>query len=108
MDSTNRMERLPRVAGEVEHAPYVEALRRYLIERGHAGQTVGNYASGAGHFLGWAKAERLDLVHIDEVAATRFANEHLTRCTCGWPTRTDCREAHAAIGHLLVVLRTLG
>jgi len=95
-------------AGEAEHAPCVEALRRYLVERRHAGHTVHSYADCAGHFLRWARAERLDLVDIDEIAAARFADEHLARCACGWPTRTDPREAHAAIGHLLVVLRTLG
>lgn len=89
MDSTNRIERLPGVGGEADHAPYIEALRRYLIERRHAGQTVRSYASCAGHFLRWAQGERLDLVHIDEVAAARFADEHLTRCMCGWPTRTE-------------------
>jgi integrase/recombinase XerC len=105
MESTARIESN---AGEVEHAPYIEALRRYLIERRHAKHTVHSYANCAGHFLRWARTERLDLIHIDEVAAARFADEHLTRCTCGWPTRTDPHEAHAAIGHLLVVLRTLG
>jgi integrase/recombinase XerC len=105
------MESIARIdnnAGEVEHAPYIEALRRYLIERRHAKHTVHSYANCAGHFLRWARTERLDLIHIDEVAAARFADEHLTRYTCGWPTRTDPHEAHAAIGHLLVVLRTLG
>jgi len=108
MDSTDRIERLPGVVGEAEHTSYIEALRRYLGERRHAGQTVHSYANCAGHFLRWMQLERLDLVHIDEVAAARFADEHLTRCMCGWPTRTDRHEAHAAIGHLLVVLRTLG
>ena len=108
MDSTNRFGRLPGVANEAEHAPYIEALRRYLIERRHAGQTVHSYANCAGHFLWWVQVERLDLVQIDEVAAVRFIDEHLTRCMCGWPTCTNRHEAHAAIGHLLVVLRTLG
>lgn len=108
MDSTNRIERLPGVGREAEHAPYIEALRRYLIERRYAGQTVHSYANCAGHFLRWTQGEQLDLVHIDEVAVARFADEHLTRCRCGWPTRTDRHEAHAAIGHLLMVLRTLG
>jgi hypothetical protein len=40
--------------GDAEHAPYIEALRRYLIERRHAGQTVHSYANCAGHFLRWA------------------------------------------------------
>src|SRR5512134_279177 len=97
MDSTNRIERLPGVGREAEHAPYIEALRRYLIERRYAGQTVHSYANCAGHFLRWTQGEQLDLVHIDEVAVARFADEHLTRCRCGWPTRTDRHEAHAAI-----------
>ncbi len=108
MDSVTRTRRVPGVAGETKHAPFIEALRRYLIERRHAGQTVHSYANCAGHFLRWAQGERLDLVYVDEVAAARFADEHLTHCMCGWPTRTDRREAHAALGHLLVVLRTLG
>lgn len=108
MDSTDRIERQPGVAGNAAHASYIEALRRYLIERRHAEQAVRSYANCAGHFLRWTQGERRDLVHIDEVAAARFADEHLTRCMCGWPTRTDRHEAHAALGHLLVVLRTFG
>ncbi len=52
MDTTTRIERLPGAAGDVQHAPYIEALRRYLIERRHAGHTVHSYANCAGHFLG--------------------------------------------------------
>jgi hypothetical protein len=69
MDSTTRIESLRGVAGDVQRAPYIEALRRYLIERRHAGQTVHSYANCAGHFIRWAQGERLDLVQIDEVAA---------------------------------------
>ena len=99
MDSTTRIEVLPGVAGDVQNAPYIEALRRYLIERRHAGHTVHRYINCAGQFLQWAQRERLDLVHIDEASVARFADEHL---------RADRCEAHATIGHLLVVLRTLG
>ena len=104
----HRIERLPGVAGDATHKPYIEALRRYLFERRHAGHTVHSYANCAGHFLRWTQGARLELDHIDEVAAARFADEHLTRCMCGWPTHTDRHEARAALGHLLVVLRTLG
>jgi hypothetical protein len=74
MDSTNRIERLPGVGREAEHA-YIEALRRYLIEPRYAGQTVYRYANCAGHFLRWTQGEQLDLVHIDEVAVARVADE---------------------------------
>jgi site-specific recombinase XerD len=79
-----------------------------LSERGYAPRTVHGYLGCAGHFLRWTQRDRLDLRHVDEAAAARFVDEHLPRCACGWPTRTDRRAAAAAIGHLLVVLRTLG
>lgn len=36
MDSTTCIESPPGVAGDVQHAPCIEALKRYLIERRHA------------------------------------------------------------------------
>jgi len=108
MDSGRRMDRLAGVTRKVKHEPYTEALRRYLIERGYAAQTIHTYVGCAGHFLWWTEGDRLDLSHLDEATAASFATEHLTRCACGWPTRTDRRDATAAISHLLVVLRTLG
>jgi integrase len=43
-----------------------------------------------------------------EAAAARFVDDHLPHCACWWPTRTDRRDAASSIGHLLLVLRTLG
>ena len=51
MDSTSRIESLPGVTQEAGYAPYIEALRRYLSERGHAAQSVRSYGNCAGHFL---------------------------------------------------------
>ena len=108
MDSTIRIERPPSLLDEPAHRPYTDALRRYLIERGHAAHTVHAYLGCAAHFLRWTQRERLDLRQVDEAAAARFVDHHLPHCTCGWPTRSDPRDAAAAIGHLLLVLRTLG
>ena len=47
MDSTIRIEGLPGVTHGAGHAPYIEALRRYLSERGHAAQTARSYGACA-------------------------------------------------------------
>jgi integrase/recombinase XerC len=107
MNSTIQIEG-PSLVGEPVHRAYTDALRRYLIERGHASHTVHAYLGCAGHFLRWTQRDRLDLSEVDEASAARFVDEHLPRCTCGWPRRTDRRDAASSIGHLLLVLRTLG
>jgi site-specific recombinase XerD len=108
MDSTIQIAGGPSLVDEPAHGPYTDALRRYLIERGHASHTVHAYLGCAGHFLRWTQRDRLDLNDVDEATAARFVDDHLPRCTCGWSTRTDRRDAASAIGHLLLVLRTLG
>ena len=90
-----------------ERAP-LTALQRYLIERGHARHTVYAYLDRAAHFCHWAERTKLDLSRFDEKVIARFCDDHVTHCNCGWPTHTDPREASAALGHLLLVLRVLG
>ena len=90
-----------------ERAP-LAALQRYLIERGHARHTVYAYLDRAAHFCRWAERTKLDLSRFDEKVIARFCDDHLAHCDCSWPTHTDPREASAALGHLLLVLRVLG
>jgi integrase/recombinase XerC len=85
-----------------------DALNRYLVERGYSRHTVTAYVSHAGHFLRWTTVSRHDFCRLDETSTARFLQDHLRHCTCGWPTRGDSHDARAALGHLLVVLRTLG
>lgn len=87
---------------------HLGALKRYLTKRGHARRTVYSYLDGAAHFSHWAERTDLDLSRIDEAVIARFRDDHLARCDCQWPTRSDRRDAGAALGHLLLVLRTLG
>jgi len=56
MDSTIRIEPPPSLIDEPAHGPYTDALRRYLIERGHAAHTVRAYLGCAAHFLREASA----------------------------------------------------
>ena len=87
---------------------HLGALQRYLTERGHARGTIRGYLDCAAHFCHWAERSSLDLARTDERLVERFRDAHLSRCDCGWPTRSDRGDAGAALGHLLLVLRTLG
>jgi len=87
---------------------HADALKRYLGERGYATHTVTAYVACAGHFLQWVKRSQLAVNRIDEAAVAQFVDVHLPQCNCGWPTRSDRRDAGAALSHLLLVLRTLG
>jgi integrase/recombinase XerC len=91
-----------------ERPPGAEALRRYLTERGYAPHTAGGYVDSAAHFLHWTERSSIAPAQIDESDIAAFLDQHLARCDCGWPGREDRRSAAAALGHLLLVLRTLG
>jgi site-specific recombinase XerD len=110
MDSMQKIECTSnRPLGEhIGERPHIGALKRYLIERGHATRTVYAYVDCAAHFSQWAERIDLDLSRINETAMTKFLDGHLSHCNCGWPTHSDRRDAGAALGHLLLVLRTLG
>jgi integrase/recombinase XerC len=108
MNSTSQSQLVRRRVDEPAQQPYADAFDRYLIERGYAGDTVRAYLSYASHFLRWTQRNGLALLGVDEAVVTQFLVDHLPHCNCGWPTRSDRRDAHAALCHLIVVLRTLG
>ncbi len=109
MNSTPQMDCLGfRSVGEHVDQRYAGALKRYLSERRYATHTVNGYLDCVAHFFQWAKRSVLDLAQIDETVVAHFLNDHLAHCNCGWPTRSDRADSSAALGHLLLVLRTLG
>lgn len=108
MDSTSQFQVVPCRIEEPAQQRCSDALKRYLTERGYARTTLGAYLGYAAHFFRWARQSGLDVHRVDETLVAQFLDDHLPHCTCGWPTRGDRREARAALGHLLVVLRTLG
>lgn len=108
MNSTSQYQLVPRRVNEPAQQPYADAFDRYLIERGYARNTIRAYLGYGSHFLRWMQRNGLDLLEIDEAVVVEFLDDHLPHCDCGWPTRGDRREAHAALRHLIVVLRTLG
>lgn len=91
----------------VQERADISALKRYLTERGHAPHTICKYLDCAAHFCRWAERSDLGLERLSEQLIERFV-DHLPRCGCGWPTLTYPGDAGAALGHFLLVLRTLG
>ncbi len=87
---------------------YVEAFKQHLTERRYAAHTFASYLGGIAHFAQWARGRRLRLHRIDEASIAEFLDVHLPDCRCAWPVRHDRGDLSAALGHLLVVLRSLG
>jgi integrase/recombinase XerC len=59
-------------------------------------------------FSQWVHRRRQHVRRIDEALVAEFLDEHLPRCNCAGPVRSDRRDLRAALGHLLVVRRALG
>jgi integrase/recombinase XerC len=109
MNAKGRIERISsRQLHEHLRQPHIGALKRFLTERGYASHTAYAYLDCVAHFSHWAERSDPDLARIDEAVVAQFLDGHLPHCKCGWPTRSDRRSASAALGHLLLVLRTLG
>jgi integrase/recombinase XerC len=88
--------------------PYVDAFKQHLTDRGYAANTFAHYLGGITHFSRWARSRRLRLHRIDEVSITEFLDDHLPSCQCAGATCHDRGNHSAALGHLLVVLRSRG
>jgi integrase/recombinase XerC len=89
-------------------APYVDAFKQYLTDRGYAATTFANCVGSVAHFAQWVHSCRLRVRRIDEAVVAEFLDEHLPRCRCTGPVQRDRRTLSAALGHLLAVLRTQG
>lgn len=89
-------------------APYVDAYKLYLTDRGYAATTFCNCTRCIAHFAQWIRERRMRVHRIDETVVTEFLDDHLPRCECVGPVYRDRRSLSAALGHLLVVLRAQG
>jgi len=88
--------------------PHVDAFKQHLTTRRYAANTFASYLSGIAHFARWARGRRLRVQRIGESAIAEFLDEHLPNCRCTGPVRHDRGDHSAALGHLLVVLRSEG
>ena len=109
MSATRRLGRKP--IDQLRESPlasHVDAFAQYLRDRCYAAHTIGKYLGCLAHFGRWMGRCQLQAGRLDEDAVERFLDDHLPRCDCPGPVVCTRIDLHAALGHLLVVLRDSG
>ena len=89
-------------------APHLDAFIAYLQRGRYAAETTGGYLNGIAHFAYWMTQNNLPLQVLDERTVEQFLSDHLPRCDCPRPVSRAYRDLHAALGHLLRILRQQG
>jgi hypothetical protein len=89
-------------------APHLDAFIAYLQSGSYAAETTGGYLNGIAHFAYWMTQNNLPLQVLDERTVEQFLIDHLPRCDCPRPVSHAYRDLHAALGHLLRILRQQG
>lgn len=90
---------------ESQLAAYVDAFTHHFTEGRYAPATVDTYLGCLAHFAHWSTQSGIDIHDIDEKAVQQFLDEHLPHCNCAKQVHRVRRDLHAALGHLLIVLR---
>ena len=62
-------------------APFVDAYKQYLTERGYAATTFGNCTRSIAHFAQWIRERRLRVHRIDETAVALAEQLEVSRQT---------------------------
>lgn len=91
---------------ESQLAPHVDAFTQHFTERRYTSKRVSKYVACIAHFANWLTHTQLDIKHINENVVRQFLDEHLPHCNCAIKLARNRKELRAALGHLLVVLRT--
>lgn len=89
-------------------APHVDAFMLHLFDCRYASNTIDNYLAGLTHFAHWLTESHIDVKSIDEGLIQHFLDDHLPICCCEKPAFSDAKDLHAALGHLLRILRANG
>ena len=90
---------------ESQLAPHVDAFMLHLFDCRYASNTIDNYLAGLTHFAHWISQCNIDIKSIDETLIQQFLDDHLPHCNCEQPVFHDRKDLHAALGHLLPLLR---
>lgn len=90
---------------ESQLAAYVDAFTHHFTEGRYASATIDTYLGCIAHFAHWSTQTGIDIYGIDEKVVQQFLDEHLPHCNCARPVHRVRRDLHAALSHLLVVLR---
>ena len=109
MSATRRLGRKP--IDQLRESPlasHVDAFAQYLRDRCYAAHTIRKYLGCLAQFGRWMGRCQLQAGRLDEDAVERFLDDQLPRCDCAGPVVCTRIDLHAALGHLLVVLRDSG
>lgn len=87
---------------------HADLFNQYLTDREYAPSTVRNYLASVAHFSQWATSNQLPLRQFNEASVAEFLNIHLPACRCDKPAHRERGDLSAALGHLLIVLRSTG
>lgn len=87
-------------------APHVHCFIEHLTQHRYSRRTIRGYVRCFAHFARWAAQSRLAIKQVDERCVRRFLDDHLPRCNCPKPVSRSRSDLHAALKHLLRVLRT--
>lgn len=90
---------------ESQLAAYVDAFTHHFTEGRYSSVTVEKYLGCLAHFAHWSTQSGIDIHGIDENVVQQFLDEHLPYCDCARPVHRVRGDLHAALIHLLVVLR---
>ena len=89
-------------------APYVDAFKQYLTDRGYARNSFANCVGSIAHFAQWMHRRGVGVQSIDETVTGQFLDGHLPSCRCIGSVQRHRPSLSAALGHLLIVLRAEG
>lgn len=89
-------------------APYVDAFKQYLIDRGYAKNSFTNCVRSIVHFAQWIHRRRIEVHRIEVAVVIEFLDGHLPSCRCSGVIQRHRPQLSAALGHLMVVLRAQG
>lgn len=90
---------------ESQLAAYVGAFTHHFTKERYAPATIDTYLGCIAHFANWSTQTGIDIHGIDENVVQQFLEEHLPHCDCARPVHRVRGDLHAALIHLLVVLR---
>ena len=84
---------------------HILGYRQYLSDRGNAAGYVRNCEAAVAHLSMWLKNTNKRVADVGEELVAEFVEHHLPNCRCA---TSACHPStvRAALGHLLVVLRT--
>ena len=88
--------------------PFADTYINYLIHYGYSDQCVRTYTHSVAHFAYWLKNKKIPLDRVDETTIDQFLFVHLPACNCSRRCRCSLFSVRAALGHLVVALRSEG